>query len=95
MEKMKDKHGNIVELGDTIRVVAISQEFRDTLSATELVHIAAMIDQQYQIDDFPESDKASVSISWKIEDGVTGHGGLYMLAHEFELVRKATPFSMD
>jgi len=55
----------------------------------ELVHIQKMLNQEYPIDDFPEQGKASVSISWEIKPGLRGHGGLYMLPHEFELVRKA------
>ena len=86
---MKDRHGNEVELGDVVRVVEICQEFLDVLSEDERVHIEKMLNQEYPIDDFPEQDKASISISWQIEPGLTGHGGLYMLPHEFELVRKA------
>jgi hypothetical protein len=86
---MNDRHGNTVELGDVVRVVEICQEFLDVLPEDELVHIEKMLNQEYPIDDFPEQGKASVSISWEIEPGLTGHAGLYMLPHEFELVRKA------
>lgn len=86
---MKDKHGNTVELGDTVRVLEIYQGFLDTLPNDELVHIQAMLNHEYVIDDFPEEGKASVSITWEFADGLLGHGGLYMLSHEFELVRKA------
>jgi hypothetical protein len=77
-----------VELGDVVRVVEICQDFLDLLPDDELPHIEKMLNQEYPIEDFPEQDKASVSISWEIEPGLTGHGGLYMLSHEFELVRK-------
>lgn len=87
---MKDKHGNTVELGDTVRVVEICQQFLDVLSDEELVHIKSMINQEYEIDGFPENDKVSVSMTWVIEEGMTGHAGLYMLSNEFELARKAT-----
>jgi hypothetical protein len=86
---MKDRHGNPVELGDVVRVVEICQEFLDVLPDDELVHISKMLNQEYPIDDFPEQGKAGVSICWEIEPGLTGHGGLYLLPHEFELVRKA------
>ena len=86
---MKDRHGNEVELGDIVRVVEICQEFLDILPDDEKPHIIGMLNNEYPIDDFSEEGKASVSISWDIEEGVTGHGGLYMLSHEFELVRKA------
>lgn len=86
---MKDRHGNAVELGDVVRVVEICQAFVDVLPEDEVVHIQKVLNQEYAIDDFPEPGKASVSISWKIEPGLTGQGGLYMLPHEFELVRKA------
>jgi hypothetical protein len=86
---MKDRHGNTVGLGDVVRVVEICPEFLDVLPEDELVHIEKMLNQEYPIDDFPEQHKASVSISWEIEPGLTGHSGLYMLSHEFELVRKA------
>jgi hypothetical protein len=37
----------------------------------------------------PQQGKASISICWEIALGLTGHGGLYLVPHEFELVRKA------
>lgn len=86
---MKDRHGNTVELGDIVRVIEICQESLDVLPDDEVAHIAKMLNQEYPIDDFPEQGKASVSISWEIEAGLMGYGGLYMLSHEFELVRKA------
>ena len=86
---MQDKHGNIVELGDVVRVVEICQEFLNVLPDDELVHIRNMLNREYPIDDFPESGKASISITWEIEPGRTGHSGLCMLSHEFELVRRA------
>lgn len=86
---MKDRHGNTVRLGDIVRVVEICQEFLDVLPHDELVHIEKMLNQEYPIDDFPEQQKASVSINWEIEPGLTAHSGLYMLSHEFEVVPKA------
>lgn len=86
---MNDRHGNVVELGDIVRVVEICQEFLDVLPEDELIHIEKMLNHEYPIEDFPEHGKASVSISWEIGPGLTGHGGLYMLSHDFELVRKA------
>lgn len=85
---MTDRHGNLVELGDLVRVVEICQKFLDVLPDDELVHIENMLNRVYPIDDFPESGKASVAITWEIEPGLTGHGGLYMLSHEFELIQK-------
>jgi hypothetical protein len=86
---MNDRHGNAVELGDVVRIVEICQAFLDVLPEDELIHIEKMLNQAYPIDNFPEQGKASVSISWEIEPGLTGHSGLYMLPYEFELVRKA------
>lgn len=86
---MKDRHGSTVGLGDVVRVVEICQAILDVLPEDELVHIEKMLNQEYPIEDFPEKHKASVSISWEIELGLKGHSGLYMLSHEFELVRKA------
>ena len=60
---MNDRHGNLVELGDIVRVVEICQEFLDVLTEDELGHIEKMLNQEYPIDDFPERGKASVSIS--------------------------------
>jgi hypothetical protein len=85
---MKDRFGQSVEIGDVVRVVSVCQEFLDCLPDDERIHIAGMLNNEYPIDDFPESGKASVSISWEIEEGITGHGGLYLLPDEFELVRK-------
>jgi hypothetical protein len=60
---MKDRHGNLVELGDVVRVLEICDEFLDVLPDDERGHIAKMLNQEYPIDDFPEQGKASVSIS--------------------------------
>jgi hypothetical protein len=87
---MKDRHGNLVKLGDVVRVLEIAQDFIDILPDDEKSHILGMLNNEYEIDEFPEEGKASVSIWWQIEDGGIGYGGLYMLSHEFELVRKAS-----
>jgi len=87
---MKDKHGNLVELGDIVRVLEIAQDFLAILPEDEKPHILGMLNNEYEIDDFPEEGKASVSIWWEIEDGISGYGGLYMLPYEFELVQKAS-----
>jgi hypothetical protein len=86
---MKDRHGNVVEIGDVVRVLEICQEFLDVLPDDELLYIKEILNQEYPIDDFPERGKASVSLTWGIEPGLIGHGGLYMRSHEFELIRKA------
>jgi hypothetical protein len=72
-----------------VRVVELCQDFLDVLPDDELPHIVGMLNKVYPIDDFPEEGKASVSITWEIEDGIFGYGGLYMLSHEFELVKKS------
>ena len=87
--QMRDRHGNVVEIGDVVRVLEICQEFLDILPDDELPYIKKMLNQDYPIDDFPERGKASVSITWKTGTGRIGHGGLYLLSHEFELIRKA------
>lgn len=91
--EIKDRHGNIVGLGDVVRVVELCQDFLDVLPEDELVHIESMLNQQYPIDAFPEQHKASVSNNWEIGPGLTAHSGLSMLSHEFELVRKAETMS--
>ena len=85
---MKDRLGNSVEIGDIVRVVELCQEFLNLLPNDELPYIEAMLNNEYVIDGFPEAGKVSVSISWEIEGNTTGHGGLYMQSHEFELVQK-------
>lgn len=67
----------------------ICQRFLDVLPDDELMHIEKMLGQESAIDDFPAPGKAGVSISWEIEPGLTGHSGLYMQSHEFEMVRNA------
>jgi hypothetical protein len=86
---MKDRHGNVVELGDIVRVVDICRDFLEVLPEDERFHVMGMLNKEYPIDDFPDADKASVSIWWDIGDGIVGYSGLYMLFDEFELVSKA------
>ena len=85
---MIDKHGNQVEVGDIVRVLAIPQCVLDILDGEKRPHIEAMLNNEYEVDELPELEKASVSIWWQHEDGSHGYGGLYMLSNEFELVRK-------
>jgi hypothetical protein len=86
---MRDRHGNLVDVGDLVRVLEIAPEVLDSLADDERPHIYAMLHGEYEIDELPEEGKVSVSITWDEGDGLTAHGGLYMLSHEFELVRKA------
>jgi len=43
------------------------------------------------LDVLPDDELVHISkmLNQEIEPGLTGHGGLYLLPHEFELVRKA------
>lgn len=83
---MRDKHGNIVKAGDTVRVLEIHNGFLNSLPADEKPHIVNMLGKEYAVDGLPEENKISVSIEWQFENGDYGYGGLYMLSHEFELV---------
>lgn len=85
---MHDRHGNPVSIGDVVRVLEIAPEVLASLADDVRPHHEAMLFKEYEIDDLPEPGKASVSISWVEGEGLTAHGGLYLLAHEFELVRK-------
>ena len=85
---MIDRHGNPIEVGDIVRVLEIPQCVLDTLDDEERPNIEAMLNNEYAVDELPEPGKASVSVWWKFEDGDHGYGGLYMLSHEFELVKK-------
>ncbi|WP_457389725.1 hypothetical protein [Roseateles sp. P5_E1] len=86
---MQDRHGNLVSIGDLVRVLEIAPEVLDSLADDERPHIQAMLHREYEIDDLPEEGKVSVSIWWEEGEGLTAHGGLYLLSHEFELVHKA------
>lgn len=85
---MRDKHGNEVNIGDTVRVLEICDAFLYSLPDDEKQHIANMLGNEYVIDELPEENKAGVSIKWRFENGDIGFGGLYMFPHEFELVHK-------
>ena len=85
---MKDKHGIAVEVGDLVRVLEIDSGFLSTLPDDERLLHEAMLNQEYEIDEIvEESTKASVSF-WKETPEGLYHSGLYMLSHEFELVKK-------
>jgi len=86
---MKDKHGNLVELGDVVRVLKICQDYVDILLDDEKFYVMEMLNKEFPVDDFPEEGKVSVSSVWDVGDGITFHSGIYMMQHEFELVRKA------
>lgn len=86
---MIDRHGNEVAIGDMVRVLEIDQELLDWLPADELPHTLAMLNKEYPIEDFPEDGKASVSYWWQEGPDGSACTGLYLLAHEFELVKKA------
>jgi len=86
---MNDRLGNLVEVGDVIRMVEIPTDFLDTLNKNETPHIQEMLNNEYEIDSFTENGKASAAISWNVGKGLTRHGRLDMSNHEFEVVRKA------
>ncbi|NHZ43175.1 hypothetical protein [Massilia aquatica] len=86
---MKDRHGNEVAIGDMVRVLEIDQGLLDWLPADELPHTLAMLNNEYLIEEFPEDGKASVTHWWQEAPGQSACTGLYLLAHEFELVKKA------
>jgi hypothetical protein len=86
---VKDKHGNLVELGDVVRVLEICQDYLNILLDDEKPYVMEMLNNEFSIDDFPEEGKVSVSKVWDIGDGMSFHSGIYMMQHEFELVRKA------
>ncbi|NHZ33233.1 hypothetical protein [Massilia rubra] len=86
---MKDRHGNEVAIGDMVRVLEIDQGLLDWLPADELSHTLAMLNNEYPIEEFPEEGKISVTTWWEEGPGQSACSGLYLLAHEFELVKKA------
>jgi len=85
---MVDKHGNEVGVGDVVRVLEIAPKLLSILAPDERQRIEAMLNNEYVVDDLPEPNKISVSISWEEDDGQIAFSGLYMLPHEFELVLK-------
>lgn len=86
---MKDRHGNEVGIGDMVRVLEIDQGLLAWLPADELPHTLAMLNNAYPIEQFSEDGKACVKHWWQEGPGQAACTGLYMLAHEFELVKKA------
>ncbi|MCO5979316.1 hypothetical protein [Ideonella oryzae] len=86
--QMRDRHGTPVTVGDVVRVLEIAPEVLALLADDERPHHEAMLGKEYEIDDLPEPGKISVSIWWEEGEGRTAHGGLYLLSHEFEFVRK-------
>lgn len=87
---MFDIDGNVVQVGDLVRVLAIDHEFLDhCLTDEERVHHSAMLGNEYRVDAILEGGtKASVSIAWRCEEGIAT-GGLHMLPAEFRLVRRS------
>jgi hypothetical protein len=85
---MLDRHGSPVAVSDVVRVIEIAPAVLASLADDERPHHEAMLNNEYEIDDLPEPGKVSVSISWDEGDGLVAYGGLYLLSHEFELVRK-------
>lgn len=62
---MRDRHGNLVDVGDIVRVLEIAPEIIESLADDERPHIQSMLNEEYEIDDLPEEGKVSVSISWR------------------------------
>jgi hypothetical protein len=83
---MKDIDGNEVQVGDTVRVLRIDDDFLNgCLTDDERVHHLAMLDNDYVIDGIvEEGTKVSISIEWECDEGIS-MGGLHMLPSEFRL----------
>ncbi len=88
---MTDIDGNEVEVGDVVRVLSIDEDLlKNCLTDEERPHHEAMLNNDYLIDEIVEDGlKASVSIQWEEPEGIA-IGGLYMLPHEFRLVKKGS-----
>ncbi|GAA3574216.1 hypothetical protein [Marinobacter xestospongiae] len=85
---MKDIDGNLVNLGDVVKVIHIRDEIISILADDEKPHTLAMLNNDYKIDEFVNDDQ-QISVSyWVQEDGGCLYGGLYLYPHEFRLVRK-------
>ena len=86
---MKDKHGVEVDVGDLVRILEIDESFLKRLPDDERRMHEAMYLNEHEVDEIVEDGtKASVSFWREFPEGVY-HGGLYMLSHEFELVKKS------
>ena len=86
---MTDIDGNVVDIGDLVRVLAIDQHWLDhVLADDEREQHRAMLHHVFVVDDIVDDGlKASVTICWDIEDGIAT-GGLHLLPHECRLVQK-------
>ena len=86
---MIDRNGQKVGVGDLVKILEIDEGFLGVLPEDERSLHKQLLNTVLAVDDIVEgSTKASVSFWKEFERGLY-HGGLYMLPHEFEIVRKA------
>lgn len=82
---MKDVDGNEVNIGDTVKVLHISDNIKDILAEDEVGPTLAMRGGDFEIDEIV-NENTQVSVSY--QQGCLW-GGLYLFPNEFRLVKRA------
>jgi len=82
-----DKHGNLVSVGQLVRILKLSGDWFDSLPADEHVDVQSMIGEIFPIEEIDEHGQPWVRKSWPNEVEGTCHShSIALEPSEMELV---------
>ena len=84
--KAKDCFGQMVRVGDRIRIIGLSKKFMDTLLPDDHDRISEMIGKIFEVEEIDEVGQAWVTMWWNSDgEEIEGHG-IGLAPSEMELV---------
>ena len=84
----QDRSGNIVEIGDSVRLLAIRPSILARLTGNEHIDVSSMLGQVLEVFDVYEDGQVWVWLMWNRGDGKTESHSIAVASSEIELVRK-------
>lgn len=84
-----DRNGEVVELGDRVRLLAIRPSILGRLAGTEYTDVSAMLGQVVEVFDVYENGQVWVSVQFPRPDGASEIHSIAVDPPAIELVEKA------
>ena len=92
MPPPQDRNGNIVAVGDRVRLLTLSGEWFDELPHDEKDDVTSMIGEVFEIEEIDEYGRSWVRKSWPNKEEGTCHShSIAVESHEIELVEAYAP----
>lgn len=87
----RDKAGNIVQVGASVRLLCLSGKWLEELSVEEKRDVLSMIEEVFEVDEIDEYGHPWVQKSWPNEaEGKCHSHSIALESHEMEVVHDKT-----